>query len=173
MFDEWLEKKDLGEDFAIITEGMQTSRYSVEVNYRTEIQEVLDNFAKIVLGYVSAALKNCGYHCKNLFNQKPYRVLISTRNWDDGEWVGVVCFNHSKNHFMLGKGIYNKDRKSIAVEDIAEIDSKSASDIVRKLRNSMEELKKATPRGSQTLHGVPMKRGPKSKFLKRKKKKSF
>ena len=33
------------------------TRYSVEVNFRTKIEEVMKNAAKITLGYASAALK--------------------------------------------------------------------------------------------------------------------
>jgi hypothetical protein len=71
-----------------ISEAVETSRYSIEVNYRTKKDEALEGFAKIALGYVSAALKNHNYHTKHVFSEKPLRLMVSTRNWDDGEWVG-------------------------------------------------------------------------------------
>ena len=50
-----------------LTEAVETSRYAVEVNYRTTSKEALEGYAKICLGYVSAALKNHGYHTKHVF----------------------------------------------------------------------------------------------------------
>ena len=171
MFNEWLEHRDLGKDAEkILTEAMQTSRYSVEVNYRTKIDEVTDNFAKLAIGYVSAGMKNCGFHCKVLFTSKPFRAMISTRNWDDGEWVGVICFNHDTLKFVIAKGTYNKVKKTVSIEHSKVADGCSAAELVRELRNMMEELKKKEPRGSSTLEPADLKRGPKPTHLKKLKK---
>jgi hypothetical protein len=161
-FEEWLDDK-YGTP---LNEAMQTSRYSVEVNYRSKTQEVVDSFAKLVLGYVSAGMKNCGYHTKVMFTDKPFRVLISTRNWDDGEWVGCVTFNHESGQFVIVKGVYHKDRKTISVHNSRKTDSDSAATIVRELRNLMESLKRTKPHGSNTLEPVQLKRGPKPTHLK-------
>jgi hypothetical protein len=164
-FEEWIENKDglpkLNED---------SNRYSIEVNYRSTIDEVIDNFAKLVLGYVSAGMKNCGYHTKIVFTDKPFRVLVSTRNWDDGEWVGVALYNHHHSTFVLAAGHYNKDRKTVSVQKSHRIDSKSAAEICKELRNLMEKLKKESPRLSNSLEPVKLKRGPKPTHLKKLKK---
>lgn len=171
MFDEWMEKRDLGEDAPkILNEAVSSSRYSVEVNYRSSMDEVIEGFAKLTLGYVSAAMKNCGYHTKIVFTSKPLRCLISTRNWDDGEWVGLVTFNDNDNCFIIAKGSYNKDRKTISIHSSKKCTAKSAAEIVRELRNYMEHLKKETPRGSDTLQPAQLKRGPKPSHLKKLKK---
>ena len=56
-FNEWILLKE------------NNSRYSVEVNYRTGMSDVLRGFAKISLGYVSAAMKKSGYHIKIVFEK--------------------------------------------------------------------------------------------------------
>ena len=105
-FHEWIRDRRLNED----------SRYSVEVNYRTKTKEVLEGFARIALGYVSAAIKKRGYHVKQVFDHGPIRIMVSSRNWDDGEWVGMVSYNGKDDGgcFVISNGFYNKDRKSIA-----------------------------------------------------------
>ena len=77
--------KWLVDEEANLQEG--NTRYSVEVNFRTNTDEILKNYAKISLGYVSAALKKKDYHVKQVFDESPIRILISSRNWDNGEWV--------------------------------------------------------------------------------------
>ena len=162
-FIEWIKEKEP-------TFVESSARYSVEVGYRTSHEEVVDNYARLVLGYVSAGLKNVGYHIRNLYNEKPYRILISTRNWDDGEWVGVLLFNSQENTFVVAKGHYNKDRKTVTIQSSRKSPHKTASDLVKEMRNVIEGLKKENPRGSNTLEPVPMKRGPKPKFMQKIKK---
>jgi hypothetical protein len=162
-FNLWLEQHELGKG---LTESLQTNRYSVEVNYRTKMEEVVDSFAKMVLGYTSAGMKNCGYHTKVMFTDKPFRVMISTRNWDDGEWVGIAAFNHESKCFIIAKGSYNKDRKTVSIVESKKTTAFSAAELVRELRNLMEELKRATPRGSNSLNPADLKRGPKPTHLK-------
>jgi hypothetical protein len=167
-FEEWLEMKDPN----LIPLHETTNRYSVEVNYRTSLDEVTDGFAKLCLGYVSAGMKNCGYHVKNIFDERPYRVLISTRNWDDGEWVGFLAYETrgTKKAFLLGDGHYNRDRKTVSVQHCHNCNSENAAEMCKDLRNLMEKLKKKNPRGSNTLEPAPMKPGPKPSYLKKLKK---
>ena len=165
-FNEWLEHK--APELATPTLNEGAGRYSVEVNYRTTMQEMFDNTAKLILGYISAALKQSGFHVKNIFDTKPYRIVISTRNWDDGEWVGLVLFKD--NEFIIARGHYNKDKKTVSLMDSHKTLGQSAADIAKEMRNVMEKLKREKPRGSDTLEPAPMKRGPKPKFMQKIKK---
>lgn len=164
-FELWVEERDLGDHAKIIHESTQHSRYSIEVNYRTEIKEVMDAFAKLSLGYASAAMKNCGYHVKTLFSAEPYRLMVSVRNWDDGEWVAISTFDHDKNCFIVGEGVYNKDKKTISVQKSRKCDHKSAADLVKDLRNLMEKLKRDKPAYPAALSPAHLKRGPKPSLL--------
>lgn len=164
-FNEWLEQKAPEMATPILESA---GRYSVEVNYRTTMQEMYDNTAKLILGYISAALKQSGFHVKNIFDTKPYRIVISTRNWDDGEWVGLVLFKD--NAFIIAKGYYNKDKKTVSLMGSHKTTGASAAEIAKEMRNIMEKLKREKPRGSDTLEPAPMKRGPKPKFLQKIKK---
>lgn len=137
------------------------TRYSVEVNYRTKTDEVLAHAAKITLGYASAALKKLDFHVKQIFEEEPYRIMISTRNWDDGEWVSMVSWNPKKRKYILSKGFYNKDRKSVSVQSSEESDVENASQITSAVRNLMHSLKDKPDRQVEKLKGVPLKRGPK------------
>jgi hypothetical protein len=144
-----------------ITEAVETSRYSIEVNYRTKTDEVLDGFAKICLGYVSAALKNHGYHTKHVFDEKPIRLLVSSRNWDDGEWTGIITWNSKHNCFVVSKGFYNKDRKTVSIQSSQKCKNDSAADLTKDLHNMMFHLKKQPDKNMPKLKPVPLKRGPK------------
>ena len=72
----------------------------------------MEAFAKLVLGYVSAGLKKMGLHTKHVFEEKPLRLLVSSRNWDDGEWTGVISWSDKEKCFLISKGFYNKERKT-------------------------------------------------------------
>ncbi len=160
-FNEWLSEKDPKIAYPLLSES--SARYSVEVNYRTTMQDMLNNAAKLVLGYVGAALKDCGFHVKSIYDKEPYRIIISTRNWDDGEWVGLVLWKN--NEFIIAKGHYNKDKKTVSLIGSHKTNNNSAAEIAREMRNYMEKLKGEKPRGSSTLEPAPMKRGPKPKFM--------
>jgi hypothetical protein len=155
---EWLE------DITPLNEAVNTTRYSVEVNFRSKIDEVKEAFAKICLGYVSAALKQDGYHIKQVFDDKPLRILVSTRNWDNGEWVGIISYNpnHEKGSFVMSKGFYNKDRKTVSIQSNHKTGD-NAGDIVADLRNMMHSVKHQKDRHVEKLKPVPLKRGPKRK----------
>jgi len=54
-----------------LNEGSQNYRYSVEVNFDTTKDDCLLSYAKIMLGYISAAMKKMNYHVKLVFSEKP------------------------------------------------------------------------------------------------------
>lgn len=145
----------------IINEAVETSRYAVQVNYRTKGDEALEGFAKICLGYISAALKNQKFHTKHVFDEKPLRLLVAARNWDDGEWVGVVTWHPEHKCFILSKGFYNKDRKTVSIQNSKKCAGESAAEISRELHNLMHNLKELPDRHQEKLKPVPLKRGPK------------
>lgn len=145
----------------VISEIATSTRYSVEVNYRTSPKEVLDSFAKICLGFVGAALKQNNFHIKHVYDEKPIRILVSSRNWDDGEWACVVSFNHEQECFVISKGFYNKDRRTVSIQHNKKCDGTSAADITREVRNLMHDLSNKPDRHQEKLKGVSLKRGPK------------
>jgi hypothetical protein len=153
----------LKEWFCQLNEASTAARYSVEVNFRTQIKETLESYAKICLGYVSAAMKQSGYHIKHVYDQKPIRILVSSRNWDDGEWVGIVYFHpeHDGGCFIICKGFYNRDSKTVSMQSRTKCKGDSAAEITTELRNLMHSLKSQKDRHQEKLKGVPLKRGPK------------
>lgn len=144
-----------------LVEAVELSRYSIEVNYRTKKEEALEGFAKICLGYVSAALKRHGYHTKHVFTEKPLRLLVSSRNWDDGEWVGLVSWNPSHECFVVSKGFYNKSKRTVNIQKSDKCTSDNAADISKDLHNMMNSLKGKPNNHVEKLKPVPLKRGPK------------
>lgn len=144
-----------------LVEAVETSRYSIEVNYRTKKDEVLEGFAKVALGYVSAALKNNGYHTKHIFTEKPLRLLVSTRNWDDGEVAGLILWNSDHKCFIIGWGFYNRERKTVSIQKHQRCSGESAADIAKDMNNMMHHLKDQPDRHQEKLKPVPLKRGPK------------
>lgn len=151
-FRDWHDLRFLNED---------VSRYSVEVNYRTSKKEVLDAWAKLVLGFVSAALQREGYHCKHIYSEKPFRILVTTNNWDDGAWTAVLLFNHDHECFVISSGFWNKDRKTVSIQrDTGKCSESTAVDLVNKMLNFMYDLRKRDPRRVNQLKPAPMKRGP-------------
>ncbi len=140
------------------------SRYSVGVDYNTNIKDVLNGFAKISLGYVSAGMKKSGYHVKIIFEKEPLRVIVSSRNWDDGEWVGMVSFNPNIEGgcFVISKGYYNKDRRTVSVQKSEKCKFDKPSEIVRELRDLMNSLKNKKDNHQEKINPVKLKRGPKS-----------
>jgi hypothetical protein len=140
----------------------ENTRYSVEVNYRTKSAEVLKGFARIALGYVSAAMKKRGYHVKQVFEEDPVRIVISSRNWDDGEWVGMVHYRPSESCFVISNGFYNKDRKTVSVQRSEKCSEDTPSGMTKSLLNMMHGLEGKPDRHAEKLKPVPMKRGPKT-----------
>jgi hypothetical protein len=157
LFSEYVNKKH-----TLVQESVETSRYAIDVNYRTTMDDVSFGFAKIALGYVSAALKRMGYHIKMVFSEKPLRVIVSSRNWDDGEWVGMICYNAQLGCFILSKGHYNRMKKSVNVVSSEKIDSKpSASEMAAKLKEKMASIENLPSKKNLEIK-VNLKRGPKS-----------
>lgn len=139
------------------------SRYSVEINFRSKIKEVLEGYAKICLGYASAALKASDFHVKQVFNDDLIRILVSSRNWDDGEWIVVVSWNPHHNCFVISKGFYNKLTKHVAIkhESSKKCSADNASGIASEVKNLMHSLKDVKDQHIEKLKKVPLKRGPK------------
>ena len=139
------------------------TRYSVEVNFRTKPDEVLSHYAKVCLGYASAALKKSELHIRQVFEEEPYRIIISTRNWDDGEWVVIVSWHPQQKCFFISRGFWNKDRKTVSVPDghTKKCEAENASEIVKDVRNVIHDLKDKPDRHIEKLKKVPIKRGPK------------
>jgi hypothetical protein len=111
---------------------------------------------------ISAALKNHNYHTKHVFSEKPLRLMVSTRNWDDGEWVGCVTWNHDHNCFVISKGFYNKDKKSMSIQKSERCKGDNAAEVSKELVNLMHRLKDQPDRQTEKLKPVPLKRGPKT-----------
>jgi len=151
--------KDMSKS-SLIRESVQTSRYSIQVDYRTNMDDVLQAFAKLVLGYVSAGLKKMNMHTKHVFDEKPLRLLVSSRNWDDGEWVGVVSWNDKEKCFFISKGFYNKDRKTVSIKSTKNC-TDNASEITKDMKNMMHHLRDQPDRQQEKLKPVNLKRGPK------------
>lgn len=153
----WLKKQD---DTAI---NESNTRYSIEVNYRTSIKEALEAYARITLGYVSAALKHADFHVKQVFDDGLLRILVSIRNWDDGGHVAVVSWNPNHKCFITTTGFYNKLTKSVGVKKDSEkkCDSDNAAEITNQVKNLMHSLKETKDRYVEKLKKVPLKRGPK------------
>ncbi len=124
-----------------LNEGSQNSRYSVEVNFDTTKDDCLLSYAKIMLGYISAAMKKMNYHVKLVFSEKPLRLIVASRNWDDGEWVGMIAYNNEKDHFTMSKGFYNKLHKTVSVQDTECLENPINAKILSlKLRDMMKDL---------------------------------
>ena len=147
----------------MISENTTATRYSIEINFRSKIKEVLQSYSKIVLGYVSAALKQNGYHVKQVFEEEPIRIIISSRNWDYGEWVGLVHWHpdHAGGSFMISKGFYNKGRKTASIQSTSKSSGDSAAEIAKDMRNIMHDLKGKPDRHLPNLKPVSLKTGPK------------
>jgi hypothetical protein len=155
-FVQWLASKD--------TLNEADTRYSVEVNFRTKIKEILANYAKISLGYVSAALKAADFHVKQVFDDGVVRILVSSRNWDDGEWVVVVSWNPHHNAYFMTKGFFNKLTKHVSIPKDSpskKLEADNAAQITAEIKNTMHSLKDRKDRHIEKLKKVPLKRGPK------------
>lgn len=140
-----------------------SARYSIEVSFRSHMKEVLEAYAKICLGYVSAAMKKQGYYVKHVFDESPVRIVVSSRNWDDGEWVGLVSFNpdHEGGCFIVTKGFYNKDRRTVSKQSSHKCNGNSADEITKEVKQVMQSFKGLKDRHTEKLKGLPLKRGPK------------
>jgi len=165
-FQEWLKLKEINE-FTKLEDWLslldENSRYSVEVNYRTKKEEILEGFVKICLGFVSAAMKQDGFHVKHVYDKEPLRIIVSSRNWDDGEWCGIISYNHKEDGgaFIISKGFFNKERKTISLQSNKKCNGTSANELSVELRKMMFELKEKKDRHVEKMKGVPLKRGPK------------
>lgn len=144
-----------------LIESSDSTRYSVEVNFRTNPDEVLTAYAKVALGYVSAGLKQHNLHCKHVYTEKPVRILVSGKNWEDGEWICVVSWNDEHKCFVISKGFYNKDRRSVSIQSSEKCEEKNAAEITKKVFNLMHHLKDQPDNHKEKLKGINLKKGPK------------
>lgn len=78
----------------------------------------------------------------------------------------MAVFDHNKNCFHTARGTYNKDRKTVSIQSSKSCNAKSAAEVVKEMRNLMEELKR-TPVLSNYLEPADLKRGPKPSHLKK------
>jgi hypothetical protein len=138
------------------------TRYSVEINFRSRTDEILKSAAKITLGYASAALKKAEFHVKQIFEEEPYRIMVSSRHWDDGEWVSMASWSSKEKCYIISKGFYNKVRKSVSVQQSKRSESENAAEIANELKSMMHNLKNEPDRKVEKLKKVPLQRGPKS-----------
>jgi hypothetical protein len=148
--------------YSLLNEKVEAARYAVQVEFRTTMDEANFGFAKIALGYVSSALKKMGYHVKLVFTEKPLRVIVSSRNWDDGEWVGMISYNSQQNIFVLSKGHFNKSDKSVSVKSSSAMPKPfSGQHMSEKLKSMMDDIKKLPAHKRQEIN-INLKRGPKT-----------
>ena len=152
------------DDSTTLQEATTASRFAIDVNYRTQTNEVAKNFAKIALGYVSAALKQNGFHTKHVWDVEPVRLLVSSRNWDDGEWIVEVHFHpdYEGGSFVICKGFYNKDRKTASIIHQKKSNGTSAAAIATEVRGLMNDLQGQQDRHLEKLRPVKLKTGPKA-----------
>lgn len=138
-------------------------RYAVDVNYRTNMSEVMDHYAQLCLGYLKKALNSHGYSVKQVYSVKPYRLIVSTRQWQDREWVGVVNFDEETSSFVWHAAVYDKGRKSAKIPDghSKKLNGRSASALFDELNPLLRELKDRPLRYGEPLKPAPRKRGPK------------
>ena len=149
-------------EWKIINEYADVSRYSIEVNFKTKAEEVIEAYSKIALGYVSAAIKRTGYHTKHVYTEKPTRLLVSLNKWDDGEWIVVVSWDDQKKCFALSTGFYNKMKQTVSIKETTKCMGEDASEIYKELFNKLSSLKNEQSRKSLSLNPAKKKRGPKS-----------
>jgi hypothetical protein len=148
-----------------INEYADLSRYSIEVNFKTNLEEVIEAYSKITLGYISAAIKKMGYHTKHVYVEKPIRLLTSLNKkdpWDEGEWVVIVSWDKSNKCFAISAGFYNKMRQTVSIEKTEKCSGKDASEIYKELFNKLESLKNEPSKKTMHLNPIKKKRGPKS-----------
>jgi len=147
--------------FPTLLESADSTRYSVEVNFRTTTDENLSAYAKIVLGYVSAGMKQHNFHIKHVYTEDPVRILVSSRNFDDGEWVVIVSWNPKDKCFIVSKGFYNKDRRTVSVQDSEKCNADNAAEITKLVFNMMHDLKSKPDNHMSKMKGLKLKTGPK------------
>jgi hypothetical protein len=148
-------------EWKIFNEYADASRYSVDVNFKTKPEEVLEAYSKISLGYVSSAIKKLGYHTKHVYTEKPIRLLVSLDKWEDGEWIVIVSWEENNKCFALSTGFYNKMRQTVSIKETSKCKGTDASEVYKELFNKLNELKNEPSKKSMALNPAKKKRGPK------------
>lgn len=126
----------------LLNEYADTSRYSIEVNFKTSPEEVLEAYAKISLGYVSSAIKKLGFHTKHVYTESPIRLMISSGKWEEGEKIIIVSWDKSNKCFALSNGLYNKTKKTVSIKKVEKCQGKDAAEIYGEVFNKLQEVKK-------------------------------
>ena len=145
----------------LINEGAST-RYSIEVNYRSHIDQILNSYAKIVLGYASAALKRDRLHVKQVFDDPVPRILVSSSDWNDGTWTIVSNWNKDLKSFIISRGFYRKDLKQVSKQgESRKSNASSSSELVSDIKEEMGKVKELPDRHIDPLKKVKLKTGPK------------
>ncbi len=98
---------------------------------------------------------------KHVYEQEPVRILVSSRNWDDGEWIVVVSWNAEHKCFMISKGYYNKDRRTISVQSSEKCTGDNAAEITKHVFNLMHAIKSSPDRTKEVLKPINLKPGVK------------
>lgn len=129
-------------DWQILNEYADTSRYSIEVNFKTKPEEVLEAFAKISLGYVSSAIKKLGFHTKHVYTENPIRLMISAGGWEDEESVVVVSWDSVNKCFALSTGSYKKTKRTVGIKKTSKCQGEDAAEVYKEVFNKLQELKK-------------------------------
>lgn len=129
-------------DWQILKEYADTSRYSVEVNFKTKPEEVLEAYAKISLGYVSSAIKKLGFHTKHVYTENPVRLMVSTGGWEDGEDIVIVSWDKTNKCFALSTGFYKKNKRTVGINKTLKCQGDDAGEVYKELFNKLQELKK-------------------------------
>ena len=72
----------------------------------------------------------------------------------------MALWNPQDKCYIMSKGFYNKDRKSVSVQQSKKSDAVNASQITQELKNMMHSVKDQPDRHVEKLKKVPLKRGP-------------
>lgn len=138
-------------------------RFAVDINYGTDMGEVIDHYSQLCLGYLKKAFNNHGFPVKQVYSVKPYRLIISTRQWQDREWVGIVNFDEPTSSFVWHEGLYDKGRKTAGIPDGAskKLSGKSAAALFDEIMPLLRALKDKPLRYGENLKPALRKRGPK------------
>jgi len=133
----------------------QSSRYSVQIDFQTTAEKAHDDFAKLVLGFLSAALKAKNFQVKKVFEKEPIRIVVSSRNFQEGEIIAVVSHHNDDSCFVYTKCYYNKDRETATKISSEKIPGdNSASSIFKFVYAKMNSIKDEKP---HHIHLNPVK----------------
>lgn len=129
-------------NWRVLNEYADTSRYSIEVNFKTTAEEILEAYAKISLGYVSSAIKKLGFHTKHIYTETPIRLMVSAGKWEEGENIVIISWDKGNKCFALSNGLYNKTKRTVSIKKVSKCSGKDAAEIYSEVFQKLQELKK-------------------------------